>query len=250
MKTQMRVPTFTKCHAGITALALAAITAQADVLVNFENDNVVATDLSTPADFVHADLTSSLLTQGIGSASGWTDALGGVQNSLAISSLAAAITANDFFTFTITSDALKEASYSSLFLRYSVGANVRPAETTFTLLSSLTGFTSTDAIDTIVATLPTDASVVGTDTFDLTGETALQNIPAETPVQFRIYAHNTGGNAMTRIAIGHLFFNNGTDDLTLNGTIATTVVPEPTSAFMLLGGLGMLMLFRRKAVAQ
>jgi hypothetical protein len=247
-KTHMKTATFTAGFAGILALALTAITTQAAVLVNFENDNVVGTDLTTPADFVDADLTSTVLTQGIGSAGGWTDALAGIQNSAAINSLSAAITANDYFSFSVTSDALREISCSSLFMRYSVGANVRPAQTTFTLLSSLTGFTSADGLGTIIAALPVDASVVGTGTFDLTGVTALQNIAAETSVQFRIYAHNTGANPMTRIGIGHLFFNNGTDDLTLNGTI--TVVPEPGAMAMLLGGLGMLTLFRRKVAGQ
>ncbi len=231
-----------KISAYALAIFLSVCTAgQAAVIANWENDNVTSTDLTTAADTVAAGVTSSVLTQNIGSTGAWTDALSGVQNGPTINSLATAITANDYFSFTITPDSGKKVSYSDLFLRYSVGANTAPATTVFTLLSSKTGFTSADGLDTVTAALPSGASIVGTDTFTL-GQALLQNVT--TAVEFRIYAHNTGTNAMTRIAIGHLFATNGTDDLTLNGAIAN--IPEPTTWALLTLGLTCVTVFRRR----
>lgn len=190
--------------------------------VIYENNNVTASDLTTAADATHTNLTPSLLGQQIGSAASWPNCLAGLQNSASINSLSAAIAAGDYFAFTVTPDAEVVTSYSNLFLRFSVGANVRPATTVFTLMSSETGWTAADGIDTITAVLPSDVSVVGTDTFDLTGESALQNVAAGTPVEFRIYAHNTGANPMTRIGIGHLFWTGSVDDdLRLEGGVST-----------------------------
>ncbi len=228
------------------AIALVAATAvRADVLALWENDDLTTTNLTATADTVHADLSSSTMDQLIGSADGWNDTLGAIQNAAGVNSLATAITAGDYFTFTITPNAGKVVSYSDAFLRYSVGANVRPATTVFTLMSSLTGFTSADAIGTVSASLPVDASVVGTGTFDLTGASALQSVAAGTAVEFRLYAHNTDANAMTRVSIGHLFATNGTDDFVLNGT----VVPEPATLGLLgFAAAGMLWVRRKFAI--
>ena len=225
------------------AVALVAATAvRADVLALWENDDLTTTSLTAVADTVHVDLSSSTMDQLIGGADGWNDTLGAIQNDAGVNSLATAITAGDYFTFTITPDAGKVVSYSDAFLRYSVGANVRPSTTVFTLMSSLTGFTSSDAIDTVSASLPVDASVVDTGTFDVTGESALQSVAAGTAVEFRLYAHNTGANAMTRVSIGHLFSANGTDDFVLNGT----VIPEPATLGLLVFVSGGMLWFRNR----
>lgn len=206
----------------IAMVLIAAITVRADVLALWENDDVAGADLTAAVDTVHADLSSSVLSQAIGSAANWNDTLGAIHNAAAVNTLAAAITANDYFSFTVTPDAGKSVNYSDLFLRYSVAANVQPATTVFTLMSDVTGFTALDGIDTVSATHSSGTSIVGTDTFDISGVAALQNVASS--VEFRLYVHNASGN-MTRVAIGHLFYGNGTDDLVLNGT----VIPEPAT---------------------
>lgn len=189
----------------------------------YENNNVTGSDLTTSADATHAALSPSLLGQQIGSAASWPNCLAGIQNNASINSLSAAITAGDYFAFTVTPDADAMASYSNLFVRYSVGANVRPAATELTVMSSLTGFTATDGIDTVSVVLPADASVVGTGVFDISGESGLQNVVAGTVVEFRIYVHNTGANPMTRIGVGHLFYTGAADDdLRLEGGVSTS----------------------------
>lgn len=230
----------------VLSLTLAAPLAHAELIVLYENDNVGASFTSTAADASHANVTASPLSLSPSfPASNWTNALTAAQNNAGINSLATAITAGHYFTVTLTPDALASASYTSLFVRVSIGANVQPAETQFNLLSSLTGFTSSDSIGAATASLPSGASTVLTRTFDLSGVLSLQDVTAGQAVEFRLYAHNTGANPMTRIGVGHLFAANGTDDLRIDGTIS--IVPEPTTLSMLgLGVLAHLLWLRRR----
>ncbi|TWT50447.1 hypothetical protein Pla22_31900 [Rubripirellula amarantea] len=133
---------------------------------------------------------------------------------------------------------------------YLIQANVQPAKAEFSLLSSLTGFTSTDVIDSISGTAAAAGLITGTGTFDFSGASGLQNVAAGDIAEFRIYVHNSGANPMTRIGIGQAFGTNGTADLTLNGTINAAAVPEP-SLLALLGCMGLFAIEvrRRKAAA-
>lgn len=242
MKTQNRSLTITVC-ALATCLALSTA-GRAAVIVNWQNDPVTATDLSIAAASVATGVSSSVLSQNIGASAGYVNALGGLQNASGVNSLAAAITANDYFSFTVTPDVGQEVSFSSLFLRYSVGANVRPATTVFSLLSSATGFTASDGLGTVTADLPSASSATGTGTFTL-GQALLQNVT--TAVTFRLYVYNTGINPMTRIAIGQLSAINGTPDLTLDGTIAA--IPEPSTWALLTLGLACVTVFHCRRAA-
>lgn len=232
-----------KTGMAVMLLVAAGMSVPADLLVSWENDGLT-TELTTAADVVHPDLTSSVLSQQVRTTSaGWPDTLSAIQNDAAVTSLAAAITASDYFSFTITPDAGKSVNYSSLFLRYSIGANVRPAQSQFTLLSSKTGFTAADGLASFLSfeMLGATASGFGTGTFDLSGVTGLQGVSEA--VEFRIYVHSVQGS-MTRVAIGQLYGTNGTDDLVLSGT----VIPEPATVGMLSLGALVACLVRRLKV--
>ncbi len=216
----------------IAILLAMAVTAQADVIANWNNEALAAGATSAPVETTHADVSSTAQTFGAGlAASNYPEALTAWANTL-FGTLDAAITGNDYFTFTITPDAGKVVSYSDLFLRHTTQANAQPATTVFTLMSSVSGFTSSDGLDTIIMTASAAGANLGSGTFDLSGESALQNVVAGTAVEFRIYAHTTAGE-MTRLGIGEAFYQDR-DDLTLSGT----VVPEPATVGML--GLGAL----------
>jgi len=223
----------------VTASCLSTTT-NADLVASFDFDGLAANQTMGGPSVVNADVSSSGLALAPGFAlGGWSDAITGLQNNGLINSLASAIAGDEYFTLTITPDAEKSVSYSSMFVHYSLGANTQPAETTFAILSSVTGFTASDAIDSFVGSAAV-AFNTGTDSFDLSGATALQD--AADMVEFRIYAFNSGVNPMTRIGIGRAFSNAPTDALVLNGTI--TAVPEPSSllflgAVTLLGAVSM-----------
>ncbi|MFV0336964.1 MAG: hypothetical protein ACK5LK_01800 [Chthoniobacterales bacterium] len=229
----------------VVTLFVATLSSHAAVIVNWQNDAVTGTDTTAPATTVATGVSSSSLSQLIGGTAGWPDTLAGLQNSASVNSLATAISAGDYFSFTVTSDASIEASYSSLFLRYSVAANTQPAQTTFSLLSSVTGFTSLDSIDSFTADATVGGLITGTGTFDLSSTSALQSIAAETPVEFRVYIYNTGTNPMTRIGIGQGFATNGTPDLTLNGELVAIPLPEPSTPAFLGMGLAAIFVIRR-----
>lgn len=214
----MKIPHFSTLLVASIAFSLA--TARAEIIALWELDELGGVESTAIADETAPGVTVSELKQGIGPTAGWPKALGALQNSATITSLPNAIAEEEYFSFTVTVKDGYSAGISDLFLRYSVGANVRPAETTFTLMCSLTGFGEADALGTLAASLPADVSKVGTGTFDLTQSRPLQKIAPGTPVEFRIYVHNTGEKPMTRIAVGHLSFANTSEDLVLNGNIS------------------------------
>lgn len=225
---------------GILAGPWTGTQVQAAVVVSYENDELVPGDTSASTDFVISNVSSTALTSAM-PASNWPDALTVLQNNAGINSLATAIAGDEYFSFTVTPDSGYEASFSSLDLLYSLGANAQPAGTEFSLLSSLTGFSATNAIDTLTG-LATSSFNTGSGSFNISGATALQNVAGGTAIEFRIYAHNTGANSMTRIGIGQAFATNGTNDLVLNGTVSlATAVPEPSSlALLSIASVGLL----------
>ena len=194
----------------------------------YENNNVAVGDTSTPADSVPANIAAGALSLPTTfPASNWPNVLTALQNNAGINSLATAISSGDYFTFTVTPDAGAVVSYSNLFVRTSLGANTQPAKTTFTLLSSLTGFTAGDALASFENETLSASTMGIQNNVDLSGVSALQNVAAGTAVEFRLYAHNTGANSMTRIGIGHGFWAGAVDDdLRLEGTVSVGGAPS------------------------
>ncbi|MDA8744782.1 PEP-CTERM sorting domain-containing protein [Rubripirellula amarantea] len=239
---------FQMCLLTVATLGIGS-SASADLIVEFENDELATNSTFANTDIVHGNVSSSTLTSsGLNNNAGWPDALVGIQNNAGINSLDAAITNNHYFSFTVTPDANASVSYSDMFVRYSLGANTFPATTEFSLLTSITGFSSANLVDSFSGTASVSGLNVGTGTLDLSAATALQSVAVGSAAEFRIYVHNTGANAMTRIGIGQAFATNGSADLTLNGTVNVVAVPEP-SGLAVLGcvGLAGLCIRRRRA---
>ena len=154
------------------------------------------------------------------------------------STLAAAITANNYVTVTVTPDPGFQLNLTSLTvdLGYSLNAASVPSGVGVSLstsvFSSVGGFTA----PAVLATQTFTAADQGTTgilyqniNIDLT-DPAYQGLSG--PLQFRIYFYDSNSSLTQPI--------HRVDNFTLNGA----VVPEPSAT--LLGGLGMLALLRRR----
>jgi hypothetical protein len=212
----------------------------ADVLANWNLDSLAGGEASAVVTDIAAGVSVNELTGGEGLK--WANALAALPNGTGANSLANAIELGDCFSFTLTPNA-GEVSYDSIFVRVTVGANVQPATPRFSLLSSVTGFSSSDALDTFDVSMSTNSSN-GAETLDLSGLGEVEG-----PVEFRIYYHDVGPNPTHRVAIGKIFSPNGTPDLTVNGTVAgkRVSITEPSTYAGLLGlvAFGAAMLRRR-----
>ncbi|MCP5537949.1 MAG: PEP-CTERM sorting domain-containing protein [Akkermansiaceae bacterium] len=176
-----------------------------------------------------------------GTAFGRTDSgnFGQTTEGATANSLANAITANDYVTFTIAVDTPGTTLNISDF---SVGGavasttNNRPADT-WNVLAQVNGGSTWVAANALLTTDKVIGVVQGLTAFDdihidLSGDSTFQGI---TSVEFRIYMWGSNGNGTT--SRGQI------DNLVVEGTVA---IPEPSSAALLgLGGLA-LILRRRK----
>lgn len=199
----------------ISLLSLASLTcSQADDLATWELDSLDVDQVSAVASSHAANLTVGKLMGG--SEARWPDALVVLRHDSPISSLASALVADDYFSFTIHGSS---ASYESIFMRITVQANAFPATTEFSLLSSVTGFgEGAVALDTFSVEASQSGANHGTGTLDLSKVAALQNVSGE--IEFRIYYYDAGANPMTRIGIGQAFATNGSADLVVTGSAA------------------------------
>lgn len=192
---------------GVTSGALAATTLDA---------NVGSASLDRGAG-----ITASSLSNGYAS-SGWAD------------SKANAISGDDFLLVSFSAPTVGYTlSFESIQLNFrNTSTGVRAMQWQY----SLDGF-STAGIDVgSEFTLPGATTVADYGPVDLSGVTALQGIT--TGVSFRLLGWNDTGNLGSG-GTGAVGTSSG-DNLVFTGT----VVPEPTTA--LLGGLGMLVLLRRR----
>ena len=189
--------------------------------VVYDCHSLAAGSTSAAGTSSHADMAiGNLSLPGTFPPSNWPNALTALQNSAGINSLATAISSDDYFTFTVTPDTQTTASYTNLHVRISLGANAQPATTVFTLMSSLTGFTSADALAAFTNETLTSSTFGIENNLDLGGISALQNVATGTVAEFRLYAHNIGANPMTRLGIGKAF-GAAADDLRLSGIVSS-----------------------------
>lgn len=204
-----------KKSVGVVFLLLTMGVVRAETLVLWDNDNVLGTDLIAAVDTVHANVSSSDLTQAVSSAAGWANSLGTAASVLG-GDLTAAITLGDYYSFIITPDAGMSVTCTNLFVRFAVNdGGGDAADITFHLFASQTGFTAGDMLASYDV-LNNDGSYTPQDyphTFDLSAA-GLSAIASA--VEFRIYISGTGGN---RAGIGHAFGADGADDLILSGTV-------------------------------
>ena len=156
-----------------------------------------------------------------------------VRSNVTTTTAAAAITANDYFKFTLTPNATFLANLTDLFFDYSgTGATNVPNTSTFFVRSGADNFAA-DVGTTVSATQAEGNSVFRRQTIDLTGA-SFQNLTAA--IEFRIYV-------FASIAAPSDFGIVRLDNITLNGDIAP--IPEPSS-LALVGSLGVLALLRRR----
>lgn len=202
-----------------TLLAIAAISAcgavssQGAVLFanNIDGTNPSSTNPFTAGQTVIDGVTALGIGRGAGlNANAGADRFNA--NGFA-ATLTAAITGNDFFTFTLTPTAGNSISFTNLVFN---GQRSSSGPTTFSIRSSVDSFAT-----------EIDSSTVAGKTVDLSGAT-FQNRTVAT--EFRFF----GFGATATTGTGSI------NDFTFNGS----VVPEPSTA--LLGALGMLGLLRRR----
>ncbi len=145
-----------------------------------------------------------------------------------------AITANDYVTFTVTVPVGQVMSLTSLNYGWATQNAYRQS---YGIYTDKTGFTYANILDGLHASgsSGTGGSMTAftSRSIDLSGIASLQDL-TDTTVEFRFYiTHPQSSSNLRAWAF---------DDIELSGTVE--VIPEPCAA--LLGGLGMLMLLRRR----
>lgn len=211
----------------LTVVALIAATGvQADILAGWDTTGLAANTMSVAANTSHADmLPASDLTSGPRMAApSWPDAVASFGESWRMGpALANSIALGSYWSVTLTPGAGKTVAYDSVNAQLAVNTGGSSVDATFHLLSSQTGFTDADALDTvnIVDAVPNYTPTIYNVSFDLSGA-GLTGLSDAT--EFRIYVSvASGGN---RLGIGHTFTGETvTDELVVNGT----VIPEPAT---------------------
>lgn len=216
-----------------TLLSCSVNSASAQQLASWEVTSVDA-GATNPlnATTLGDNIASAYLTLGSGvSASGTADTFGGTGFNQ--TSLADAISAGDYISFSLTPDTGSTMRLSSISFNSGVGSAI----TNFhgSLLSSATGFTALNSLHNYsFSTAGAPTQVV-----TLSGVSELQNVTSA--IEFRLYGfRGLDGTSTFRIR------NLSGDDLIIQGTV-TAPVPEPAT-YGLFGGLSALGLaaFRRR----
>lgn len=225
-------PTALGSSAAILLVALAgAPLAKADVLASFSLTGSMRT--SEDGD---PNSTASAITDGPGFTSVINPGVGNPTPALTVVSTltdgatqSAAVTAEDYFTFTLSPASGGSFSLTSLtfdYANYSTDGTF-PA-TTFFVRSSVNNFSANTASG--VTALASSDGVFANAAVTLSAAT-FQNVT--TPIEFRIYVSDGTTDPDRGAAL---------DNIILNGT----AVPEPATGFSLLSGLGLLGLLRRR----
>jgi hypothetical protein len=137
-------------------------------------------------------------------------------------SLAAAISTNDYLSFTVTPSANADLSLISISMLFGVASAVTNFNVALT--SNATGFTTGDAIWTY--SFSTASPTIQTAT--LSGVTALQDLGSA--VEFRLYGwRDTSGTTTFRIR------DNAGNDLSLAGSVSMAAIPEPGTSASIAG---------------
>jgi hypothetical protein len=171
------------------------------------------------ASTLGSNIASASLTLGSGAtAASATDTFGG--SGFTSTSLASAITAADYLSFTIA----PAASYNLSITSITLNSGVSTAVTNFhgELLSSATGFTASNSLYSYSFA----SAGAPTQSITLSGVSALQNVSGA--IEFRLYGwRDTAGTSTFKIR------NLSGNDLTVNGSL--TAIPEPSTYAAMLG---------------
>jgi len=148
---------------------------------------------------------------------------------------AEAVTNNDYFTFTLTPSAGYQLNLTQLSFDFQSSGTVNNAvqSSSYTVFSSVGGFSSGNHIDSGTWTYLTDTGWKSSLT-SISG-VSFQNLI--TAIEFRIYMSDGGSNSNAHFAT--------VDNVILDGTVAA--IPEHSTAALLLGSMaGLLVALRRK----
>lgn len=200
-------------------LAILPISGHAAVLISWEVGGINAGSTPSFDGSPTAGIQSGSLTLGSGlSASSASDTFGG--SNFDQVSLTDALAAGDYISFTITPGTGQSVSISDI--SYNLGL-ATATDFNAVLLSSRTGFTTSDALDTYSFGTASPA----TRTIAISSP-ALQGIT--TPTEFRVYGfRDASGTSTLRIR------NLSGDDLIIAGTVSAAPLPEPAAASLLAG---------------
>ena len=195
------------------------------------------------ASSVDVNVSSVGLARGSGvtmSGTGAGNAWGGTD--FQTSSSAAAVAANDFFSFSLTANAGSTMNISD------IGAfNVRHSSSgantgLFQFQVGAGAFTDIGTSFSLGTTISSAGNAISS--INLNGISALQNVTGGTDVKFRLLLW--GGTT----SIGTAYLNDPSssvaNDFTLNGTI--TAVPEPTSLLSVASCMGLASAYRRRRI--
>ncbi len=212
----------------LIALTLPALHASTDTLASY-----VFTSGSLVSDDANADSTASSFSAGVGIAgastsysNGWAQVGGDQLTGATAVTLADAIAADDYFSFTLTPSNGQSLNLTQLTLgiaAYRATTASTSVVGKFYALSSIDGFTSTASLGSLNTTQKNAPPTFDVFTVALT-DPRFQNITS--PVEFRFYMTYNTTSSTRYVAI---------DDVTLTGTLTTSSVPEPSSYALLLG---------------
>ena len=211
----------------VSADVLASYDFASDLTATTEDANVTANDFTVGAGITGSGRSSG--SKSLFARASLTDGANQI-------SLANAITANDYFSFTVDVDAGYEMDLTNFQfdLGYTRNGSFDGKQFRTYLMTSIDGFTTADFYDFDTVDVTVNGAVLtypnGTKTISLAGA-QFQNITTST--EFRLYIADNTGSAD---------FIHRIDNVTLNGT----VIPEPgTIGLVSAAGLGILFIRRR-----
>ena len=204
------------------------VEAAASPLASWDNDNLSGTERSNAVHFVESGMTASDLAlshRWFNDLPPWTNSIWALISDLpGVTNLASAITENRYFGFFMEPETGMQANYAKVSVRITLNNYFEEGTTVeFVLMSSATGFADGDEIGSFLSSTSagevTDNGLIG---IDINAVEALQNVTDE--VEFRLYVVLDGGS-YSRMGIGHIFREDGADDVRVDGVVAE--LPPP-----------------------
>lgn len=193
----------------------------ADNLVTWKNDHLAGTEASTTAGEAGSGgsydsrlVSAPVISRGAGGTAVAYANTFAMRNSNS-ATLADAIAANRYVTWTLSADPGYAMDITNMFFRLS-SQGVTSNFVYFTLFSSLTGFTEGNELAVMnVGGGDSNSGLNITNTLDMSSVAELQGISS---VEFRLYIWHTKVQ-YDQSGIGRCFINDGATDLAINGSI-------------------------------
>lgn len=215
---------------GLTLLAASCLTAHAEVLADysFTDGSLLSADTNLDSAASPFSAGGGILGTSTSFDKGWAQ-VGGDQLTNHYVTLADAIVADDYFTFTLTPQSGFTLNLTQLTLNiaaYRANGASTSIQGHFFVLSNVDGFTSAGSISSTSAIQQN--SPFAFTSFDVNlADARFQGLAG--PVEFRIYMHYNTQDASRFVAI---------DNVTLTGTLSSNI-PEPTTYASIIGACGL-----------